>query len=218
MTTDRTQLTDGVDLSGSVSRDTVRSVSKIGLAAASLVFVLYLVSVLPGLDRIIPWTPITFVALVGAVATVALVVLLLYAAPKIASLARMSLQGPQRIVENLVSILYWLVVLSAVFVAHRGLAGAVLPFLGGLGWLYDVAFLLLALPITAFIAARLYTSLDPGADLLADKLVGEAETNGSESRGSGSRAPGASGSTGSDSEASESGTDSSRSRTEGHDE
>lgn len=188
MTADRTQLTDGVDLSGSVSRDTVRSVSKIALTVVSLVLVLYLLSVLPGFDRIVPWTPITFVALVGAVATIALVALLLYAAPKVASLARMSLQGPQQIVENLVSILYWLVVLSAVFVAHRGLAGAVVPFLGGLEWLYDVAFLLLALPITAFIAARLYLSLDPGADLLADKLVGEEtdETSGSEPAESGS--------------------------------
>jgi hypothetical protein len=163
---------DSSNISESVGHDTVRSVSKILLTVVSLVFVLYLVTLLPGVDRIVPQTPVTFVALVGAIVSIALVVLLLSAAPKVAALARMTLQGPQEIVENLVSIMYWLVVLAAVFVAHRGLAGAVVPFVEGFAWVYDVAFLLVALPVTAFIAARLYASLDPGADLLADRIAG----------------------------------------------
>lgn len=159
----------------SVGRDTARSVSKILLTAVSLVFVLYLATLLPGVDRIVPQTPVTFAAVVGAVVSLVLVALLLYAAPKVASLARLSLQGPQKLVENLVSISYWLVVLAAVFVAHRGLSGAVVPFFEGFAWLYDVVFLLLSLPILAFIVARLCVSVDPGADLLAGRIAGDRD-------------------------------------------
>jgi len=60
-----------------------------------------------------------------------------------------------------------------VLVAHRGLAGVFRPLFGGLAWLYDVAFLLLALPAIAIVAVRLYTSLDPAADLIADRVAGE---------------------------------------------
>lgn len=164
-------------LSGSVSRDAARSVSKLLLAAVSLGFVLYLFTLLPGIDRIVPLTPITFVALVGAIATVVLVALILYATPKLASLTRMALDGPKVVVENLASVVYWLGVLAAVLVAHRGLAGAIGPFLGRFGWLYDVVFLVLSIPSVAFIAVRLYATVDPGADLLADKIA----ENGTES-------------------------------------
>lgn len=61
-------------VSESVSRDTVRSVSRLLLAAVSLVFVLYLFTLLPGIDRIVP---LTLAALVGAIATVVLVTLIL---------------------------------------------------------------------------------------------------------------------------------------------
>lgn len=166
-------------LSGSGTRETARSVSKLLLAAASLLFVLYLFTLLPGIDRIVPMTPITFAALVGAIATVALVALALYVTPKLATLTRATLEGPAEIVENLASVVYWLGVLTAVLVAHRGLAGAITPLVDGLVWLYDVAFLLLALSAVAFIAARLYVTLDPGADLVADRITdGEATTTG----------------------------------------
>lgn len=158
-------------VSDSLRRDTVRSVSKLLLAAVSLVFVLYLLALLPGIDRLVPLTPITFAAVVGAIATVVLVALILYATPKLASLTRMRLDGPEVVVENVASVVYWLGVLAAVLVAHRGLAGAVTPFMDGFVWAYDVAFLLLSLPAVAVIAVRLYVSLDPSADALADRVV-----------------------------------------------
>lgn len=159
-------------ITGSVGHETVRSVSKILLGAAALVFVAYLVSLLPGVDRLVPQTPVTFAALIGAFVTLVVVALLLSAAPKLAELTRMALGGPQEVIENFASLVYWLVVLAAVLVAHAGLAGALVPFLGGVAWLYDVAFLLLALPAVAFVAARLYASIDPTAELLADRVAG----------------------------------------------
>ncbi len=162
------------NLQRSVSRESVRSVSKLLLIAAWIVFLLYLLTLLPGVERVIPQTPITFAALVGAIATSVLVGLLVYAAPKLATLARMGLDGPREIVENVSSVVYWLVLLAAVLVAHRGFVGIASPFLDGYLWLYDVAFLLMALPIVVFIGARLYVSLDPSSELVADKVVGDA--------------------------------------------
>ena len=169
MTLNKPQLSDSVD------RETVRTVAKSLLAVVSLVFLLYLVRLLPGVDRLVPQTAVTFAAVVGAVVTALLVGLLLYAAPKLASLTRVSLDGPETVVENIASIVYWLVVLGAILVAHRGFAGAVVPLFGGSEWIYDVVFLIAALPVLAFVAVRLYHNLDPGAELVADGVAGDSK-------------------------------------------
>ncbi|MXR50054.1 hypothetical protein GRX03_00320 [Halovenus sp. WSH3] len=161
---------------GTVERETVRAVSKILLGAGSLVFVAYLLTLLPGVGRLVPRTPVTFAALIGSVVSLAVVALLLSVAPRLAALARMSLDGPADIVENAASLVYWLTVLAAVLIAHAGLSGTVRPLVGGVGWLYDLVFLLLALPAVAIVAARLYASLDPTAELLADRVAGRNES------------------------------------------
>jgi membrane protein implicated in regulation of membrane protease activity len=71
---------------------------------------------------------------------------------------------------------FWLVVLTAVLVAHGGLSAVFLPFLGDAAWVYDLAFLLLALPPVVAIAGYLYASLDPGAEAVADRVVESADT------------------------------------------
>jgi len=171
MTTDTIGTTDAVD------RRTAKSMSKLLLAAISLAFVLYLLSLLPGIGRIVPGAPVTFAAVVGAIGTVVLSALFLAAAPKFASLTRMALDGPVHVVEHVASVVYWLVVLAAVLVAHSGLAGLFVPVFGGLAWLYDVVFLLAALPVVAIIAARLYLALDPGASVIAERIAGEDDEN-----------------------------------------
>ena len=165
-------MTDNQTLQWSVDRELVRTVSKLVLVTAWLVVMLSLLTLLPGVDSLVPRTPVTFVAIAGAVVTVALVGLLMYIAPMLASLVLASLDGPQRLVENLAAVVYWFVVLVAVIVAHRGFAGVVTPFLDGFEWVYDVTFLLAALPVVAFIGARLYASLDPGSELVADRVAG----------------------------------------------
>ena len=165
-------------ITSSVGRETVQSVAKILLAAASLLFVAYLLTLLPGVGGVIPRTPITVVALIGAFVSLVVVALLVVAAPKLAQLTRMSLSGPVAVVENLASLVYWLVVLAAVLVAHRGLAAAVEPLLDGTAWAYDLFFLLAALPAVAIIAARLYATLDPAAELFADSVTeGDSTTD-----------------------------------------
>ncbi|WP_049925684.1 hypothetical protein [Halopiger goleimassiliensis] len=153
---------------------TVHSIGKLLLTTLSLLFLLSLVSLLPGVDRLIPGTPVTFVAVVSAIVTVAVVALLLYLAPALARLVRKTLTGPDRVVDDVASIVQLSVVFVAVLVAHRGLEPAITPLLEGLAWMYDVVFLAVALPPLAILAARLYVSLDPMAELLADRLSGEA--------------------------------------------
>lgn len=154
-----------------VDSDTVQSVSRRLLTAAWVVVVLALLTLVPGIDRVVPQTSVTSIAVLGAVASLAVVGLLLYAAPKVAALVRMALHGPRRVVENIASAAYWLVVLGGVLVAHRGLAGVVVPLLGGRAWLHDTGFLLLAVPVVAVVGTRLYASLGPGSRLLAETVT-----------------------------------------------
>ena len=156
-----------------IDDETVRPAAKLLLAAGSLVVVLYLLTLLPGVDRLVPGAPVSFAAVVTAIATAAIVWLLWLVAPRLASLTRIAVDGPARIVENLASLVYWLVVLAAVLIAHAGFTGVGVPLLAGTEWLYDGLFLLAALPPVALIAARLYALLDPSAELIADRVSGE---------------------------------------------
>jgi uncharacterized membrane protein YkvI len=157
--------------SDTIGRETVRSTTKLLLAAAGLLFLAYLGGLLPGVDRLFPETPVTVAALIGGVITAVVVVLLVSVAPKLATLTRLSLDWPEAVVETLASVVYWLVILVAILVAHRGFARLVQPLFGGLGWLYDVAFLLIALPAVVIVAARLYAGLDPATELVTDRVV-----------------------------------------------
>lgn len=169
-------MSDRFTASTTLDHETVQSVGKVILATLALIWLLSLVSILPGVDRLVPGTPITFVAIAGAIATVVLVGLLLYLAPTLANLVRSTISGPQQVVDDIASIVHLFLVLVAVLVAYRGLAAAVVPVFAVLvgsdaAWLYDILFFALALPPLAILAARVYVSLDPMAELLADRLA-----------------------------------------------
>lgn len=176
---------------GPLDRDTVRSTSRIAVTALALVGVLYLLTLLPGLDRLVPFTPVTFAAVVTAVVTAAVVALLLYAAPKAASLTRAGLhrsdagERVKRVAENTGAVVYWLVALVAVIVAHGGFAGAITPMLDGLAWAYDAAFLIASLVPLVFLVARLTVTVDPLSEVIADRVAGD-DTSAEEPSGDGS--------------------------------
>jgi hypothetical protein len=170
MTEPESTATDAFD------RDAVRSASRVAIAALALVGVLYLFTLLPGVGRQVPLTPVTFAAVASAVVTAAVVALLLYAAPKVASLTRAALhrtdaaERVERIAENGAALAYWLVVLAAVLVAHRGLAGAVVPLLDGFAWAYDAAFLIASFVPLVFVVARLTVTVGPLSELVTDRV------------------------------------------------
>ena len=173
----RTMQLDQTGVRNSVGHRTVQSASKLVLTAVVLIFLLYLVSLLPGMDRVIPTTSLTFATVVGVIVTVAIVGLLLHLASGLAALTAMVLAGPDAIVEHVASVVHWVVVLAAVLVAHRGIAPAAAPLLDGSMWVYDLAFFLVAVPPLVIIAVRLYYSLDPAAELVADRIAGEPSTD-----------------------------------------
>ncbi|WP_459192830.1 hypothetical protein [Halosimplex sp. J119] len=158
--------------------DAVESASKIVLGTGALAVVLALASLLPGLDLLIPRAPVTLTAVVGALVTVAVVALLLYLASGLAALTRLALDGPAELVEHVASVVHWLVVLAAILVAHAGLAPAASPLFDDAHWVYDLTFLLLALAPLTIVAVRLYVSIDPLAELVADDVAGP--TNGAD--------------------------------------
>ena len=175
---------------GALDRDTVRSASKLLIGALAIVGVLAVVTLLPGIDRLVPFAPVTFAAVATAVVALAVAGILLYAAPKFALLTRLALGGrgagtehdapPSRVAENAGGVVYWLVVFGAVLVAYRGLAGAATPLLGGAAWAYDAVFLFVALVPVVFLVARLTVTVDPLADAVADRVAGGEDENSEE--------------------------------------
>lgn len=168
-------------LRSAVGRRTVRSVSKLLLAAGAIAFLLWIASLLPGMDRLVPMTSMSLATLLRVVVTVVIVGLLVDLAPGLAALTTLLLSGPRAVVEGVASAVHWLVILAGILVAHRGLEPAFVAMLDGGTWLYDLVFLVLALPPLAIVAARLYVSIDPTADLVADRLAG-ASPAGADSR------------------------------------
>ncbi|MFC3957084.1 hypothetical protein [Halovivax cerinus] len=154
-----------------IERETIRRAGKLLLAALALAVLLSLVSVLPGIDRLVPGSPVTVIALVGAAVTIVIVALLVSLAPAVATLVRTAVDGPDPIVEDAATSAQLLVVFVAIIVGHRGLAPAVVPLLDDLAWAYDLLFLVLALPPLAVLAVHVYTSLDPVADVLAERVT-----------------------------------------------
>lgn len=173
--------TDRTARLASVELETVRTVVKLLLGMGGLVFLLVLVSVLPGLDRLVPTTPITFGSIVVALLTLGIVALLVYVAPRLETLVQEEFAGSDALASNVAAIVKQLVVLLAVLVAYRGLAGVIVPFLAETDtiWAYDLAFLVLALIPTALIAWQLFQGLDPAADLLTEQVTTSAGAAGS---------------------------------------
>lgn len=166
-------------LGSALDRDTVRSTSKLLIGAFAVVGVLAVVTPLPGVDRLVPFAPVTFAAVATAVVALAVTGVLLYAAPKFALLTRLALGSrgadtrSDRIVENAGGVVHWLVVFGAVLVAYRGLAGVAVPVLNDAAWAYGAAFLFVALVPVLFLIARLTVAVDPLAEAVADRVAGD---------------------------------------------
>ncbi|WP_226008264.1 hypothetical protein [Natrinema salinisoli] len=162
---------DQTEYPATLDRKTVHSMGKLLLMTLSLILLLVLISLLPGIDRLVPGSPITLFAVVSAVLTMATVGLLLSLAPAVATLVQSTFEGPAQVVDDIAAIMQLLVVFIAMIIAHRGLAPAIVPLLDETAWMYDVVFLAFALPPLAILAIRVYVSLDPMAELLAERVT-----------------------------------------------
>ncbi len=157
----------------------LKPIVKLVVLVAGLVLLWALVSNLPGLDEFIPWAGVSFGAILGAALTLGIVGVLVHVALRIEPLITEAATGPIDVAEGMASIVKHLVLFVAVIVAHRGLAGLLVPTLAeaGLGWTYDTFFLVLALIPTAVIAYRIYENADPIAGLLTTRMTTVADGN-----------------------------------------
>lgn len=156
----------------SVGYDGVRSVAKVVLAIASLLLLALLARFLPGLEHVVPAGDAGAAAVLTALVTAFVVGLLVYLSSEVGRLLVLLLDGPPVLVRSVASIVRWTVVLAALLAAHLGLSPLMGGVLGDAIWTFDVAVLLLTLPVLLIIAIRLYVSLDPAARYIADSVTG----------------------------------------------
>jgi hypothetical protein len=172
MPTDENRLSTLADL----DEGTLEPLVKLLLIAGALFVMWALLSNLPGVDAVIPTTPVSYGAVIGGVLTVAIVAVLAYVAVRVEPLLKQVLGGPADLVADAASIAKHLLLFVAVLTAHSGLGGLVVPSLSAvdLVWTYDALFLVLALVPTAVVGVRLFGNVDAFATLLVDR-VGSAE-------------------------------------------
>lgn len=145
----------------------VRRIVRTGLALAGLLFLLRLLAVLPGIDRLLAGLSVPLEALVLAAATALVVVALVRVAPAVERVVEEALDGPEGAVADAAAAAKLLVGFAAVVVAYRGFAPALAPTFRAfdLGGVYHLAFLVAGLAVLAALARRLYRCWEPVTDL-----------------------------------------------------
>ena len=159
----------------------ISSLVKLVIVIIVLLFLLVFVSVLPGLDQLVPGLPITFGAIVSAVVTLAIVLLLVRVAARIRTIIQHLLIDIAEIETHSTAVVYWTIVFLAVVIAYEGFEAAMAPILveAGLLWTYDLVFFLLGVIPLAFVGYHLFQLLDPLADWCVTKLRSDTESDSS---------------------------------------
>lgn len=157
---------------GQIDERTLKPVVKLLLIAGALFLMWGLLANLPGVDTLIPATPVSYGAVVGAFMTLGIVAVLAYAAFQLEPLLVQWLAGPADLVADVASIVKHTVLFVAVITAHAGLGALVVPSLTAvdLVWTYNAFFLVLALVPTVMIGVRLFGNFDALATLIVERL------------------------------------------------
>lgn len=155
----------------------IRSVAKLLAATLVVLFVLGVVSILPGIDHFMPGTPITLFAIASVLLSLAIAGMLITLAPDLAALVPAVLDASAEIVENVASVVYWGIVLLAIVIVHRGVYPAAASILNEWIWVFDVVFLALTVPPLLIVVLRLSLSVTPASDAIADRFATDTESN-----------------------------------------
>ncbi|ELZ10852.1 hypothetical protein C479_08573 [Halovivax asiaticus JCM 14624] len=146
----------------------LRKATSAVLGGLAIIVVLFLLSLLPGLNA----TGDAFAALANGILAASLAAVLGYVAMVIPWYVRSAFDGPREVREPGVTATVWALVLAAVLTLHRGFVPLV-TLVDGPMWLYDGLFLLAALVPVAFIARALWEMVDPAASYLTGRLTDE---------------------------------------------
>lgn len=161
-----------------LEQDTVHRVVRTALALVGLLFVLGLVAVLPGVDRLVDALAVPPVAVGLALATVLAVAALLWVAPDVERAVEQSLDGPAQAVADAAASGKLLVGFLAVVVAHRGFGPVVTHLFGAFdvpAGLYDLGFLVVGLLVLGALVRRLHRVWGPVSRLIAARVVDASE-------------------------------------------
>jgi hypothetical protein len=166
-----------------------RGIVRLLLGVAGLFVLLFLVTLVPPLERRIPGTPVTFEALFTGVLMVVIFGLLVVVADQLGELTRERLAGSDAVESRTLPVnagatVQYLVVFLAFLVLYRPLAAATVPFLqqNNTPWVYDVAFAAIALLLLVLIAYYGYRCLDPVTRHVSQTFLGGETEDGTESR------------------------------------
>ncbi|QLD88852.1 hypothetical protein HWV07_07330 [Natronomonas salina] len=151
----------------------VRRIVRTGLALAGLLFLLGLLAVLPGIDRLLAGLAVPLEALGLAAATALVVGALLRVAPAVERIVEGSLDGPTGSVGDAAAGAKLLVGFVAVVVAYRGFAPAATPTFRAfdVGGVYHLGFLVVGLAVLAALARRLYRCWGPVTALVTEYVL-----------------------------------------------
>lgn len=152
---------------------TVRSVVKLGIVVAAIVFMIFLGRSIPGIDRLMGVAPISTAIVIRLVLALAIAGMLVTVAPLLARVGTLLVDGPPRLTEQLSSLFHWSIVLVPIIVAHRGIALAIDAVAPGWILVFDVVGLLIAVAPLSIVALPLYFSVDPVTDATIERLTAE---------------------------------------------
>lgn len=144
----------------------IRKATSAVLGGLAVIVVLFLLSLLPGLDA----DGRAFAALASGTLAISFAAVIGYAALVAPWYVRSTIDGPHELREPGLTAAVWALVLAAVLTLHRGFAPLV-ALLDGPLWLYDGLFLLVALVPVAMIARALWELVTPAASYLSDHLT-----------------------------------------------
>lgn len=144
----------------------IRKATSAVLGGLAVLVVLFLLSLLPGLDA----DGRAFAALASGTLATSFAAVIGYAALVVPWYVRTAVDGPRDLREPGLTAAVWALVLAAVLTLHRGFAPLV-ALLDGPMWLYDGLFLLAALVPVAMIARALWELVTPAASYLTGHLT-----------------------------------------------
>jgi hypothetical protein len=159
---------------GDPSPTRVEEIAKLLLGAAGLVVLAGLLSIIPPLERTVPGTPdgvfVSFETLVTGLVTVVVVGLFLVVADELEALVVERLPGRDPLVADAGAVVKYLVVFLVLVAAYGPLAAVATPFLtpSDTVWVFDLAFVLVALLPLGEVASIVVGDLDDLASVFVD--------------------------------------------------
>lgn len=168
--------TDAFRFVPDLEESAVRRVVGTGLALAGLLFLLALLTVLPGIGRVLEGLTVPPEAVALAAMTAVTVGAFVWVAPAVQRVVEGAVDGPEGAVTDAAVGAKLLVGFLAVVVAYRGFAPAVTPLFRAfdVGGLYHLGFLVAGLAVVAALARRLYRCWEPVTAFLTAAVVDES--------------------------------------------